>query len=294
VLGYVYLVTNLVNGKKYVGCTKVSIKRRWAQHRSAAIKGSTLLIHRAIRKYGESVFKIEQLEVLDGGHADLMAAEIRHIDFHNCVVPNGYNLTMGGDGVDLLVPTVREKHRASMQKLYVDPVWQKATTDGARKRSANHEWKKNVGEAAIRKVADPVWQRKHREGIAKIFANPLYLESLREGIHRRSSDPKWHESVVASARKRVLDPSWQKANEAVLALAHAAATAKAVAMDAKFPPDIQVRRARRRERGRLRKAVKRALLKTSLSPEEELAARERQRVANKRSYEKRKKRLGKA
>jgi len=56
--GYVYLVTNTVNGKKYVGCTRVTVSRRWIQHRSAAKNGSPFALHQAIRKYGFNKFQM--------------------------------------------------------------------------------------------------------------------------------------------------------------------------------------------------------------------------------------------
>ena len=99
-VGYVYLVTNRVNGKIYVGCTKASLAQRWRQHRSAAKKGSPFALHAAIRKYGEGNFKIECIEKVGGDHDDLMVAEMLHIAARQCLVPIGYNLTEGGDGVD--------------------------------------------------------------------------------------------------------------------------------------------------------------------------------------------------
>lgn len=35
--GWIYFVTNLVNNKKYIGQTTVTIKSRWDQHISKAI-----------------------------------------------------------------------------------------------------------------------------------------------------------------------------------------------------------------------------------------------------------------
>ena len=31
-MGYIYLITNKINNKKYVGKTELSIKARWKQH----------------------------------------------------------------------------------------------------------------------------------------------------------------------------------------------------------------------------------------------------------------------
>lgn len=53
----VYLVTNLVNGKKYVGVTRFSIEKRWREHLNRRHLRTRLL--QAITKYGSQNFAIE-------------------------------------------------------------------------------------------------------------------------------------------------------------------------------------------------------------------------------------------
>lgn len=51
----IYLATNRINGKRYVGFT-TNIERRKITHKSAAAKGSNYVFHKAIRKYGMDAF----------------------------------------------------------------------------------------------------------------------------------------------------------------------------------------------------------------------------------------------
>jgi hypothetical protein len=60
-IGYIYLVTNMVNGKQYIGSTIKKVSIRWTTHKCAARKGSNYLFHKAIRKYGENNFKLETI-----------------------------------------------------------------------------------------------------------------------------------------------------------------------------------------------------------------------------------------
>lgn len=55
----VYLITNLINGKKYVGQTIQSIKRRWDFHVCGASR--CIALNSAIKKYGKENFKIESI-----------------------------------------------------------------------------------------------------------------------------------------------------------------------------------------------------------------------------------------
>ena len=48
----VYILTNIVNFKVYIGITKQKVSARLGQHKSDSKRGSQCPIHRAIRKYG--------------------------------------------------------------------------------------------------------------------------------------------------------------------------------------------------------------------------------------------------
>src|SRR5579871_1093931 len=100
---YVYLITNLVNGKVYVGKTNKP-KYRWQQHKKVAKGGLSKypnefsIIHKAINKYGNSNFQfniIEEFETEDEAYY----FETWWIEFlRSNVTTTGYNLNTGGKG----------------------------------------------------------------------------------------------------------------------------------------------------------------------------------------------------
>jgi len=59
-MGYIYLISNDVNERQYVGYTE-DIERRWREHKNAAKNGDVVL-YRAMRKYGIEHFHISILE----------------------------------------------------------------------------------------------------------------------------------------------------------------------------------------------------------------------------------------
>jgi group I intron endonuclease len=107
----VYLVTNRVNGKRYVGKTKQPLERRWTQHKSAAktCSKNKMPIVCAIRKYGSESFEHQILETCDSAEA-VIAAEIRWIAELNTTDPRvGYNCTAGGEGLSHVTDEVRRR-----------------------------------------------------------------------------------------------------------------------------------------------------------------------------------------
>lgn len=86
----IYLVTNLINGDRYIGKTSKTLEERWYYHCKTAEYGSDTYFHKAIRKYGSENFKVEFL--CDG----LDDEEIKAISIHQ---PE-YNMTSGGGGGD--------------------------------------------------------------------------------------------------------------------------------------------------------------------------------------------------
>lgn len=93
-----YLVTNKVTNKSYVGITTRTLQRRWYEHRFVK-NSSARLLAKSIQKHGEEAFEIKQIASSITGIDGLKAMEVVLINQYNTFVPNGYNLTKGGDGV---------------------------------------------------------------------------------------------------------------------------------------------------------------------------------------------------
>ena len=95
----IYKIINLINNKVYIGKTIKSVERRFKEHiRDASKNIRKSILYNAIRKYGSKNFKIEIIDnCYSNDHLSFM--ECFHIQKENSLVPNGYNLTMGGEGV---------------------------------------------------------------------------------------------------------------------------------------------------------------------------------------------------
>lgn len=94
--GIIYCITNVVNGKKYIGQTTTTLNRRWLFHKYSAKTGSSFVLHAAIRKYGELCFIVEQISQ-ENSADELNKKEASLIASMRTLVPFGYNLTTGGD-----------------------------------------------------------------------------------------------------------------------------------------------------------------------------------------------------
>lgn len=89
----IYKITNLVNGKVYIGQTRIKLIKRWCDHKTSKV-GCTALI-RAIKKHGKKSFKCEAIfSVLK--EKDLNFYEIYFINYYKSFGKNGYNLNLGG------------------------------------------------------------------------------------------------------------------------------------------------------------------------------------------------------
>lgn len=114
---FVYLITNKINGKRYVGQhAGPDLEVYWRRTIYFALNGyqGKRLLYRAIRKYGESNFEMLSLvqvntkEEMDRYEIGL----ISHLDL--CNPEKGYNLTAGGGGSFGFRPD--DETRAKMSK----------------------------------------------------------------------------------------------------------------------------------------------------------------------------------
>lgn len=64
-MALIYVVTNKINNKKYVGLTTRKLHERWSGHCNGVKRADNdTLLGRAIAKYGDEAFIIEALEEL--------------------------------------------------------------------------------------------------------------------------------------------------------------------------------------------------------------------------------------
>ena len=129
----VYIVTNTVNGKQYVGVTASSIKVRWQQHVAHAAK-RTVGLQGAIRKHGADKFTIEHIFcAFDYESCQLIERSL--IEDRCTLTPNGYNLSHGGDAFPGMkhLPETKEKISKGLMGRPVSP--EMAAKHGARLNS---------------------------------------------------------------------------------------------------------------------------------------------------------------
>lgn len=92
-MAVVYQITNLVNGKRYIGVTRQSLRARRTKHFYDARIGKPFPIQKAIRLYGAEMFRFSVLRAYPDV-AEALADEIRLI----ATLSPHYNVCSGGQG----------------------------------------------------------------------------------------------------------------------------------------------------------------------------------------------------
>jgi group I intron endonuclease len=167
--GRVYLVTNKLNGKHYVGQTVTPHSRHGHGH---AIKD-------AYKKYGFKMFTYEALTDGDLTDKQLDCFEKFWVEVFDSVAPNGYNLERGGKRGKYVYHSPNKGKKASedtkkkmsaSQKLHWDslPVHpntgKKASLETRIKMSASRTGRIQAPEErAARSVAIKQWHQKRKE-----------------------------------------------------------------------------------------------------------------------------------
>lgn len=118
----IYLVTNLINNKKYVGQTlmKIGYKKRLNDHLSEARNGnrSNSIFHKALIKYGMENFSVKRIlknipENKIDYYEELWINKLNTYCSNNC----GYNMTFGGQGVHGYKHTQESKLKMSQSSI---------------------------------------------------------------------------------------------------------------------------------------------------------------------------------
>lgn len=105
----IYIITNLLNGKQYVGQTSIGYKNRFNRHCRSYNYGVRTEIACAIHEFGKENFSVSLLKTVKDDDADFweifyIRCNKTHISF------GGYNMSFGGKHNPMDDPFVKEKH----------------------------------------------------------------------------------------------------------------------------------------------------------------------------------------
>ena len=164
--GVIYRIWNRVNAKSYIGKT-IYPKERIQKHFSGS--SACPALHNAIKKYGKDAFVVEILEEDVPEHL-LAKFECLHIRFWNAKVPNGYNLTDGGEGMSgwKASQETRRKISEAQKGKSLSPEHRRKLSE-AKKGTPSHNKGKTLSPEHRRKISEANQNRspEHRQKLSK-------------------------------------------------------------------------------------------------------------------------------
>jgi group I intron endonuclease len=158
----IYQALNKVNEKVYVGMTTKSLDRRIHEHFLSKNKGYFQL---ALGKYGLDSFEFTVLDKAES-RKDLGQKEIFWIDQLNCVYPNGYNLTGGGDG--LVNPSLAARKKMSESRKDTKPSDTTRAKMSLSQRGRKHSEETKIKMSIVQKGLNKTWSEEDRKRIGDI------------------------------------------------------------------------------------------------------------------------------
>lgn len=154
--GIIYLAKNNVNGKLYVGMTTRQLKKRISEHKYDShhrLKGRKSHFHCAINKYGFENFSFYPICEIECEDRDSLVSQLAKLEQYYIALYKtsdksvGYNLTLGGEGINGYRYSDEDKARMSLSR---------------KGRKLSEETKRRIGEF-MRSDKNPNIGKKHSE-----------------------------------------------------------------------------------------------------------------------------------
>ncbi|MCK9154728.1 MAG: NUMOD3 domain-containing DNA-binding protein [Paludibacteraceae bacterium] len=229
----VYVATNKINGKKYVGQTKVGIEKRKASHLAGSLYGDPYAFANAIRKYGINSFFWEILVEDIGTQEELDRIEIEKIKELKTLVPFGYNISMGGGGGDTFENNPRKEE--IREHLRIINTGKKLSQETKLKMSISRKGNKNSlgtkrSEETKRKTSETM-KKRWEEGLPSLHGHPM-SETTRKKLSdhfkgRIVSDETRKKMSLSQKGKKVSDETREKIRNSKIGKKHSKEFCKA-------------------------------------------------------------------
>lgn len=209
----IYKITNLLNGKCYIGQTKRTLDKRWKDHVSHALKQSSRskpYFALAISKHGPDVWKreiIEQVATRDEAHA----REITWIELNNSTNRElGYNIGKGGAGGSSGAKKRSQEHNRRIGES-LDRFWrtndERAQEQRERLTDRNRtpEARKRSSDAQKRRWNDAAARSRMSQKMKGRVVSQETRQRLRDAQRANWQDPDYRASMVKKFRTRSCD-----------------------------------------------------------------------------------------
>ena len=199
----IYVITNLVNGKQYVGQTRQPIKKRWARHLSS---GNAM--YAALIKYGKDNFSLEVVASANS-QEELNELEVKWIEKLGTLSPGGYNLVSGGKN--------GYKSKETIEKLRLANLGKKASPETKAKMSASQKIAQ-LEPSVVEEKRKRMHGNKYTLGVPAWNKGITGQDSHSHGNHfalgkggRKTPNwsPETRRRISESAKKRMLNPALQ-------------------------------------------------------------------------------------
>ena len=182
--GFIYKIL-FPNGKHYIGLTSRSLEDRQKDHKYNAKKGDTKCLYNALRKYDmEDTLELVEIDTADTNE-ELCEKEIGYILSYNSFDREyGYNMTLGGEGVNGYVYTETDKLKMSEAYYKYHKEHPEAKTERGEKIAKHY-------------IDNPEAINQMSEKIAKYYKeHPEAREKLSESQIKRFENPENKKSIL--------------------------------------------------------------------------------------------------
>ena len=177
--GFVYLITNLKNGKGYIGCKQYLSYRKLKETESdwKTYMGSSKWLLKDIEKVGKEHFKFEIIAEYKNK---------RSLHYYELFYQMKFNVLSstleGTDETAYYNSRVGGKFSRPVES-YQDPEWIKKQSENAKKQFSDPEARKKLGEREFYK--DPEYRKKQAELMKKKPRDPVTGRLLKQNVQAK-------------------------------------------------------------------------------------------------------------